>query len=277
MLRRVGFVLVVLGALAVVQAASGAYPAPFAAQGGEGVLSNDGSLRFVANDAKGSTTISATKTSDGSAWKSQSVAGSFGVPMLTQRGPAGGMFRDGSTFVLQSTGYKTTTQFLLMSTQDLATRESISLKGNFAFDALSPDGSRLYLIQHRSDKDIQHYTVRAYDLAEHTLLPGRIADKTQKGWVMQGWPVSRANTVNGRWAYTLYANPGGVPFIHALDTVKGVAHCVGIPWPATDRNQDEVYSFALAVSGKKVLVKMGSGTTYRIVNTTNWKVSKPSS
>jgi hypothetical protein len=276
MFRRVGFVLVVLGALAVVQVASGAYPAPFAAQGGEGVLSNDGSLRFVAIGAGESTVVSAIKTSDGSGWRSQTVAGSFGVPMLTQRGPAGGMFRDGSTFVLQSTGYNQATQFMLISTQDLATRDSIALKGNFAFDALSPDGSRLYLIQHRSEQDVQHYTVRAYDLSAHKLLPGRIADKTQKGWVMQGWPVSRTTSDSGRWAYTLYANPGGMPFIHALDTVKGIAHCVGIPWPATDRDQNPVFSFALSLKGTKLLVKQNDGRTYRMVNTTNWKVSKTS-
>jgi hypothetical protein len=276
MFRRVGLVLVVLGALAVVQVASGAYPAPFAAQGGEGVLSNDGSLRFVAIGAGESTVVSGIKTSDGSGWRSQTVAGSFGVPMLTQRGPAGGMFRDGSTFVLQSTGYHPTTQFMLISTQDLATRDSIALKGNFAFDALSPDGSRLYLIQHRSEQDVQHYTVRAYDVSAHKLLPGRIADKTQKGWVMQGWPVSRTTSDSGRWAYTLYANPGGMPFIHALDTVKGVAHCVGIPWPATDRDQNPVFSFALSLKGTKLLVKQNDGRTYRTVNTTNWKVSKTS-
>jgi hypothetical protein len=276
MVRRVGFVLVVLGALAVVQVASGAYPAPFAAQGGEGMLSNDGSLRFVAIGAGESTVVSAIKSSDGSGWKSQTVAGSFGVPMLTQRGPAGGMFRDGSTFVLQSTGYNQATQFMLISTHDLSTRDSIAMKGNFAFDALSPDGSKLYLIQHRSEQDVQHYTVRAYDLNAHKLLPGRIADKTQKGWLMQGWPVSRTTSDSGRWAYTLYANPGGMPFIHALDTVKGIAHCVGIPWPATDRDQNPVFSFALSLKGTKLLVKQNDGRTYRTVNTTNWKVSTTS-
>jgi hypothetical protein len=276
MFRRVGFVLVVLGALAVVQVAAAGGSAPFAAQGGEGVLSTDGSLRFVALDAKGSTIVSATKTSDGSAWKSLTVAGSFGVPMLTQRGPAGGMFRDGSTFVLQSTGYKATTQFMLINTQDLAVRDSVALKGNFAFDALSPNGSKLYLIQHSSTQDIQHYTVRAYDVNAHKLLPGRIADKTQRGWVMQGWPVSRTTSDDGRWAYTLYANPGGAPFIHALDTVKAVAHCVGIPWPATDRDQGPLYNFALSLTGKKLAVKQNDGRTYRTVSTTNWKVSKTS-
>jgi hypothetical protein len=276
MLRRLGLGLVVLAALAVVTAASAAFPAPYAAQGGNGVLSNDHLMRFVAIGAGESTVIRAAKASGGEVVMSQTIAGSFGVPMLTQNGPGGGMFRDGSTFVLQSIGLEPTTQFAFLSTQDLSTRDRISLKGTFGFDALSPDGSMLYLIQHSSTQDIQHYVVRAYDLNAHKLLPGRIADKTQKSWVMQGWAVSRVTSASGRWVYTLYANPGGYPFIHALDTVKGVAHCVGLPWPATDGDQNQVFNFSLILGpqGKTLAVKYQGGMIYRYVNTTNWKVSK---
>jgi hypothetical protein len=274
MFRRLGFFLTVLGALAVVSVASAAYPTPFALQGGKGVLSNDGAIRFVASAAGESTLVRAYKTKDGSTLMSESVSGSFGVPMLTSSGPGGGMFRDGSTFVLQNTGSLATTQFVLLRTADLSIRDQIVLKGTFAFDALSPDGLKLYLIQHTSAQDIQHYIVRAYDLNAHELMPGRIADKTQKSWVMKGWTVDRATTSNGRWAYTLYANPGGFPFVHALDTVRGVAHCVGVPWPQSDSNQSKVFNFKLSLRGKMLVIKQGSGSTYRVVNTTNWHVSK---
>jgi hypothetical protein len=275
MFRRLGLYLTVLGALAVVSVASAAYPSPFALQGGAGVLSNDGSIRYVAVGTGEATVVRASKTVGGSTvMTSKSIPGSYGVPMLTSSGPGGGMFRDGSTFVLQSTGLFATTQFVLVSASDLAVRDQIVLKGTFAFDALSPDGSRLYLIQHKSVQDIQHYIVRAYDLSAHQLMPGRIADKTQKSWVMKGWTVDRVGTADGRWAYTLYANPGGFPFVHALDTVKGVAHCVGVPWRQTDPNQNDVFGFKLALSGKKLLVKAASGSTYRVINTTNWHVSK---
>jgi hypothetical protein len=276
MLRGLGLCLVVLVALAVVPSASAAYPAPYAAQGGYGVLSNDRAMHFVAIGAGESTLVRAFKTSDGSIAMSETIAGSFGVPMITQVGPAGGMFRDSSTFVLQSIGLEPTTQFALLSTQDLSTRDRISLKGTFGFDALSPDGSMLYLIQHSSTQDIQHYIVRAYDLSAHKLLPGRIADKTQKSWVMQGWAVSRVTSASGRWVYTLYANPGGYPFIHALDTVKGVAHCVGLPWSSYDSSQNDVFNFSLALGpqGKTLAVKWQGGMIYRYVNTANWKVSK---
>jgi hypothetical protein len=121
---------------------------------------------------------------------------------------------------------------------------------------------------------VQHYIVRAYDLDAHALMPGRIADKTQKNWVMQGWSVDRATAPSGRWVYTLYANPGGFPFIHALDTVRGVAHCVGVPWPQTESNQNKVFNFRLSLHGKTLVIKDGVGGTYRVVNTTNWRVSK---
>jgi len=276
MFRRLGLYLTVLGALAVVSVASAAYPSPFAIQGGQGVLSNDGSIRYVAVGTGEGTVVRASKTTGGSmVMSSQSIPGSYGVPMLTSSGPGGGMFRDGSTFVLQSTGLFATTQFVLLGTADLDVRDQIVLKGTFAFDALSPDGSKLYLIQHKSKDDIQHYIVRAYDLSAHQLMPGRIADKAQKSWVMKGWTIDRATTATGRWVYTLYANPGGFPFIHALDTVKGVAHCVGVPWPQSDRNQSKVFNFKLSLRGKMLVIKQGSGSTYRVVNTTNWHVSKP--
>jgi hypothetical protein len=271
MFRRFGPYLAVLAALVAVPVASGAFPAPYATQGGAGVPSNDGAMHFVPSAAGGSTLVRAM-TAKGSVIRSQTVTGSFGVPLVTQTGPAGGMFRDGSTFVLQSMGLKSTTQFVLLRTADLATRDRLSLDGTFGFDALSPDGGTLYLIQHTSAEDIQHYTVRAYDLTTHTLQPGTIADKTQKSWVMQGWAVSRVTSASGRWVYTLYANPGGYPFVHALDTVRGVAHCVGLPWPAT-ADQNEVFNFTLTLKGAKLAVRRQGGQVYRLVNTTNWKVS----
>ncbi len=40
--------------------------------------------------------------------------------------------------------------------------------------------------------------------------------------------------------------------------------------------QGPVFSFTLSLTRKKLLVKMNDGSTYRTVNTTNWKVSKKS-
>jgi hypothetical protein len=185
------------------------------------------------------------------------------------------MSRDGRTFVLENVGFANASKFMLVSTSDLSTVDSFTLNGTYAFDALSPNGSMLYLIQHQTTQDVNHYIVRGYDLNTHTLLPRRIADKTQASWVMQGWAVTRATSPSGRWVYTLYANPGGYPFVHALDTVNSVAHCVGLPWPATNGQQGAVFNFTLGLKGDKLAVRYAGGSVYRTINTTSWKVSKP--
>jgi hypothetical protein len=272
MFRRLGPLLVVLTALVATSAALGAYPTPFASQGSlNGVASTDGSVRFIARKSGSDTIVSAVRVKDGSTVRSKTVAGAFGIPMLTQNGLTGGLFRDGNTLVLQSMGIATTSKFTLVGTQDLAARDTIALDGIFGFDALSPDGSKLYLIQHMTTDDLDHYVVRAYDLKEHALVPGRIADKTQKNWIMQGFAVDRTTSKTGRWVYTLYSNPGGFPVIHALDTVNGVAHCIGLPWRAPD--QSPVYQFKLSLKGHALRVRRQDGRTYRVVDTRSWRLS----
>jgi hypothetical protein len=275
MVRRLAAFLVVVAALAVAPAAFAAFPGPYAVQGGQGVLSKDGSLRFVAQKSAEGTLVSALSTNDQSVQRSRTFDDSLGVVTLTPGGAGEGLTRDGSAFVLQTAGFAPTTRFVFLRTRDLSTQDSFTLKGTYAFDALSPDASMLYLIQHKTLNDVNHYIVRGYDLREHKLLPYRIADKTQKNWVMQGWAVNRATSANGRWVYTLYANPGGYPFVHALDTVRGVAHCVGVPWPQTTE-QGEVFDFTLALEGKRLAVLQSNRSVYRYINTKNWRVTKPS-
>jgi hypothetical protein len=272
MVRRLGSLLAVVGVLAVVQSASAAFPAPFAVQGGTGLPSLDGSVQFVALKAGSDTRIGAVDARGDATVMSRTVSGAFGIATLTQDGLAGGLFHDGSAFVLQSIGLKSTSRFMIVGAKDLAPRDTITLTGTFGFDALSPDGLKLYLIQHTSTQDIEHYIVRAYDLSTHKLLPGRVADKSQKGWVMQGWAVDRTTSVDGRWVYTLYANPGGYPFVHALDTVRGVAHCIGIPWRG---NQNEPWNMRLALrpDGKSLAVDQASGAGFVAVDLSNWKIS----
>jgi hypothetical protein len=245
--------LVAAAALALASAAYGAYPGTYAQQG---VLAS----------------ILVTNSGDGTAVSrgAQSVAlqGAYGIPTLITTGTQLGLSHDRSLLVLQSMNQRHSS-FVVLRTSDLSVMQTISLKGSFAFDALSPNAQTLYLIEHRST-DLQHYVVRAYDLATQTLRPGRIADKTQKSWVMQGWPTSRVATADGRWVYTLYTNPGGYPFVHALDTMRGVAHCVGIGW---NGSQNPLYHFRLGINGSRLLVMRGDGSVYRSINRTTWAVS----
>ncbi|HEX6788589.1 MAG TPA: hypothetical protein VF091_05040 [Gaiellaceae bacterium] len=274
MARRLGSCLVVLVALAVVPGAIAAFPGPYGLQGGAGVPGVDGTVSFTAVKAAGGTLVSAVSTDGGAVLRSRTFDGQWGIPTIQYGKPGEGMSRDGKTFVLENVGLAETSKFMLVSTSDLSTVDSFTLNGTYAFDALSPTGSMMYLIQHKTTQDFEHYIVRGYDLRAHALLSQRIADKTQKSWVMQGWAVTRTTSPNGRWVYTLYANPGGYPFVHALDTVKGVAHCVGLPWPATNGQQGAVFNFTLALKGHTLAVRYQGGSVYRTINTTSWKVSR---
>jgi hypothetical protein len=275
MVRRLGSCLVILVALAVVPSALAAFPGPYGLQGGPGVLSSDGTVSFTAEKAAGGTLISAVSRDGGATLRSRTIEGAWGIPTLQYGKPGEGLSRDGKTFILENVGFENTSKFMFLSTSDLSTVDSFTLDGTYVFDALSPSSSMMYLIQHQTTQDVNHYVVRGYNLHTHTLLPRRIADKTQASWVMQGWAVTRATSANGRWVYTLYANPGGFPFVHALDTVNSVAHCVGLPWPATNSQQGAVFNYSLRLKGHMLAVRYQGGSVFRTINTTNWKVSKP--
>jgi hypothetical protein len=235
--------------------------------GGSGVAAPSGKVRFVpvAVSTADDTVLEAISTKDGSLQNQLELVGQFGVPYTT--GGAEGMSHDGGTLVLQNAdGIQSPSTFAVVDARRLRLVREVQLNGVFSYDALSPDASRLYLIQYTQGRtgDLSHYVVRAYDLNRQRLLPGRIADRTQKSWVMRGSPVARTTSADGRWVYTLYTNPGGYPFVHALDTVRGVAHCVGLPL----RSQKRIYDAKLALHGRTLSVK-----PWFSVDTRTWRVS----
>jgi hypothetical protein len=259
-----------LAALAAAPAALADGPPQYAALGGPGVAAPNGPFNYVAVSVGPTRTMLERVGRDGSIWSWITYRGSWGIPTLNYQ-QFGGLTRDGRTLFLQRTVFGSPTKFLVVDTKKMNVRERITLHGNFSYDALSPDASKLYLIQRVDATNYSRYVVRAYDLRTQTLLPGRIADRTQKSWVMQGDPVTRAESPGGRWVYTLYMNYGGYPFIHALDTVRGVAHCIGIPWTSTD--QSALWNVRLAVEGGKLDVHWRSGKRWLVVDRATWRVS----
>ena len=269
--RRLGLCLVLLAALAAVPAATGAGPAPFAALGGAGVVSPDGTVRYLALRAPTGTLLRALNVRSGTVRRERSVPGVFGIPTLTFNGFGEGLSHDGRQLVIQTLHINGPTTFRLVDTRTLRTTRTISLRGAFSFDALSPNAARLYLVQRVSRQDIFRYVVRAYDLRANRLLPGRIADREQASWVMQGYPATRVTSPNGRWVYTLYTNPGGYPFVHALDTVAGVAHCVGLPWTKAD--QQPLMRSALTLRGHSLVARL-QGKPWLAIDTRTWRISR---
>ena len=263
-----------VAALAAAPAALADGPLPYAMQNSSGVLSPDGSLRYLALSSGTNTVLAEMQTRDGTLRVETSLPGSYGIPTIVAGGPGAGLSPDGRTLVVGNPALDLVSRFLVIDTRTLRTKNRIVLDGSYAFDALSPDASRLYLIQHTeaSYGDYSHYVVRAYDLGTNRLLPGRIADRTQKGWVMDGYPLARVTSADGRWVYTLYQNgsAGGYPFIHALDTVRGVAHCIGVP--LADQSGISNLVLSLRDGGSTLAVHWKSGRPWLDVSTATWRV-----
>ncbi|HKP18222.1 MAG TPA: hypothetical protein VJT84_07065 [Gaiellaceae bacterium] len=237
MTRRLACAVVFLAlAAAPTAAADGAGPDPGLMQGWTGVTTAGHPWRYVTLPAGAQTVLAAVRRSTGRIPGWRPLRGTWGVPMVAYDGSVGGLSRDGRLLVLAqwsppgNGALRTTSRFLLLNTRTLRTWRTVTLRGDFTFDALSPGGGTLFLIERVSRADTTKYRVRSYDIASQRLSPRVIADRRQAGWVMRGYPVTRATSADGRWVYTLYQQPGGYPFVHALDAVGRSAVCIGLPW-----------------------------------------------
>jgi hypothetical protein len=240
------------------------------------VFSPSGGVRYTASRGGGTTTVTATRS--GRVIGSTRIAGAFGVPAVTSMGEPGGLSPDGRLLVLvepaRYTSLRIDSRFALVPTASLGRAATITLPGEFGFDAISPDRRTLYLIQHVSNSDLVRYVVRAYDLRAHRLLPGAIVDKRNVDEVMRGYPVARATSPNGGWVYTLYTkNPGSsVTFVHALNTVGRTAFCIDLAgWSPGE----DVWEASLRLVGKTLLVNAKDGATVARIDTQTLKVAKP--
>ena len=176
----------------------------------------------------------------------------YGVPLVAYDGTAGGVTRDGKRLLLETAGTSTRTRFAVLSTLNLKVQQAFALPGSWAYDALSPDGKTVFLTQVTATDPLR-YLVRAYDLSARRLVAGAIVDK-QEPEAMTGYPVSRVESPDGVWAYTLYTRPGAQPFVHALNTRDRVAHCIDLAWKGS---LDDISSARLTLSqdGKLLVVR----------------------
>jgi hypothetical protein len=203
--------------------------------------------------------VAAVRVRGGRVLRSRSLRGILGVPVVASDGTPGGLSSDGRTLVLGPAVTSRPSRFAVLRAGTLAVRRIVRLPGMFAFDALSPDGRTMYLVEHLSLRHVR-YRVRAYDVAAGRLLEQPVVDKSEPG-PMRGTAASRVTSADGRWAYTLYRKRGGA-FVHALDTVRRLAACVDLPRPG----------MRLALRGRRLLVSRTDGSRVAAVDTRTLKL-----
>jgi hypothetical protein len=187
------------------------------------------------------------------------LPGTFTVPAVAQDGTTTGLSADGRTLVLvrpRMSYPQRRTRLAVLDAPSLRLRSTITLRGDFSVDAISPNGESLYLIQYTKPRDPLAYAVRSLNLRSGRLDPGEIVDPHERDEAMEGLPMSRATSPDGRWAYTLYDGAGSPPFVHALDTQARAARCIDLP--ALPGGID-ISGLSLSVRGWQLQVRSGAG------------------
>jgi hypothetical protein len=195
------------------------------------------------------------------------LPGSWRIPAVTSTQLPGGLSPDGRLLVLVQQGsfqgLRQESKLLLVSTRTLKVRKAVSLRGEFGFDAVSPDRKTLYVIGHRNSSNLNEYIVRAYDIPRGTLLARPIVAKDE-GVSMAGYPIARATTTSGAWVYTLYWRGDGTTFVHALATSELRAVCLDLTWKTQNAWQSRL---SLSPNGRKLFVRDQAGNLITAVPT----------
>ena len=254
-MRRLLAILLLLAATATGAAAGAGSPAPGVSIGWDGQLSVNKDVRYVAIPSRGDTVLQKVKVNGGRVLGWRTIKGLYGVPFVAFDSTVGGLTPDGKTLVLASHTLKPAS-FLLVDTKRLRVQQTIRLPGRFAFDAVSPDARLLYLVEFLA-ADGARYNVRVLDMATGKLRPKPVVDPNEKG-AMNGFPMTRATSPDGTWAYTLYTRQGAHPFVHALDTGHARAKCLDLP------HHMNLNGVKLRVDGKRLLLVRRGATVKTI-------------
>ena len=194
------------------------------------------------------------------------IDGTWRLPTIgLERVPAG-VSADGSTIALVpadggASGAAGTSRFAIVKHADggrpttsrdapLRLATTIELRGAFEFDALSPSGDVLYVVEHL-DGQTGRYQVRAVDVATGVLRDQVIADKRNVDEAMAGWPIAQLRRPDGV-VLTLYRGLEH-PFVHALNTAEAWAVCLDLPaHDASDAVAARDWGLAPSADGKTV-------------------------
>ncbi|MGI8728305.1 MAG: hypothetical protein ACR2K6_11595 [Solirubrobacterales bacterium] len=241
-----------------------------------GITSSDGMASYFAMPEEGSTDlIGVNGEGEGERLRQLQLRGTLAVPGIAWDGTTSGLSADGKTLVLiepRRSFPRRETRFAVIgtSTDRLRKIKEIDLRGDYSFDAISPDGSIIYLIHYFNRRDPSRYEVISYETISGEM--SKVLDSSVTEIAMRGFPQTRATGPSGRWEYTLYDGNRELPFVHALDTVEGTSVCVGLDHLAGKNmagaamELDPAGKISIANRRDKLVAEMDTST---------WKVSDP--
>jgi hypothetical protein len=201
------------------------------------------------------TTLSDVDPASGALVHSMKLPGNYQLPTVTMSGMPGGLSQNGQWLAVQSfdrpvNETPTLSHLLVVNTSFNLVPTRIDLPGYFEFDAISNDGSRLFLIEHGSSGS---YRVRLFEVGSGQLNPQVVIDKSNPKDSMSGFKLSGIPSHDGRVLYSIYARPTDTPFIHALDLSGPFASCIDLPGKGYQADFNALHwSIAMAADGSRL-------------------------
>ncbi len=191
------------------------------------------------------TIVERIDTGDGTIDRWWYLRGDYFIPAVAFDGSPGGLSANGNALAL--VGFSRTypprrTKLAILNT-DVYLRHPIrsgqqrprhairrvTLPAYFAFQAISPSGSKLYLRRYRPfDHPSDDFALRVLDARSGKLAPRPLAVSSDAR-ALSGLPISGVSSPDGRWAYALYDGDKHQPFLLALDTASGRVIRVDLP------------------------------------------------
>jgi WD40 repeat protein len=243
---------------------------------GRAVASPDGSVYYTLDGASQST-LRWVDAKTGRTITQVELGGSYVFADERELGP-NGLSPNGRWLVLVGEAGASST-FAVIDTALLKLAAVAKVPGRFSYDAISDDGTSLYLIEKitaQAARDLglnaEHaYRVRVYDLPAAKLSETLVVDvkiaaqttgdnaETRIDGIMNGIYQSSVPSRDGLWNFSFYYNPNRGPFIHVLHLNSRSAFCIlDLPIVAGGYESRLGWSLALTPSGKTLYAVNGA-------------------
>ena len=273
-----GVALVLAGAFPATAAGDG-LPTPGVYTDPAGVVAPSGEERYVTRRGKDGSTSVRALGQNGRVLRSATVSGR----LCDSRGRARRLARRALRRrvharpdpAAQAVPADPQTHLVILDAQSLVLRDRLTLHDDFSFDAISPDGSHMYLIEYLSPRDPTEYAVRAYDLAHWDAAPraDRRPGRAERGDARLP-PDARCESGRPLGLHHLRRRAASTHSSTRSTQPRGWPSCIDLPAFAHQGANNGRLSIS---SDGGLLTLVHRGDPVAVIDTETFSVSRPSS
>ncbi len=263
---------------------------------GRAVASPDGSV-YYALEGSSPTTLRWTGAKTGRSMTQLTLPGDYAFANEGIAAPTG--FSPNGRWLVLVGASGAESSFAVVDTSLVRLAAFAKVPGPFTYDAISDDGTSLYLIERITPQAAQTlpgvnvaygYRVRVYDVPAAKLSETLVVDvklaaqtngnnaETRIDGIMNGIYQSSVPSRDGRWNFSFYYNPNRGPFIHVLHLDSRSAFCIlDLPLVSGGYEKRLGWSLALTPSGKTLYAVNGPLGLISVIDATTLNVGRTAS